>query len=242
VPATESATIPWKRLTAEGAAIVASILLAFAIDAWYGNTVNRALGADYEQRLASELAQIRVNLEELSRNADRSREYTVEAISILSGQGGSDDPRDLVAALYNAGRDYTRPFVMATYEDLVSTGRLGLLEDTDRREAIQRAYAHVDDLDRWREPYRDEYVIGLRSRVSQDIVNEIRDSCTDISAIDWECPTANIDLRSAQLSTQNLPINESIGLLELRRQGLFTLELTVGRAIEAVDVALTHLN
>jgi len=29
--------IPWKRLSVEAAAIVASILLAFAIDAWWGD-------------------------------------------------------------------------------------------------------------------------------------------------------------------------------------------------------------
>jgi hypothetical protein len=37
----ESQIIPWKRLSVEAAAIVASILLAFAIDAWWD---------DYQQR------------------------------------------------------------------------------------------------------------------------------------------------------------------------------------------------
>ena len=34
---TETQSIPWKRLSVEAAAIVASILLAFAIDAWWGD-------------------------------------------------------------------------------------------------------------------------------------------------------------------------------------------------------------
>jgi hypothetical protein len=35
---TETQNIPWKRLSVEAAAIVASILLAFAIDAWWGDS------------------------------------------------------------------------------------------------------------------------------------------------------------------------------------------------------------
>ena len=34
---TETQNIPWKRLSVEAAAIVASILLAFTIDAWWGD-------------------------------------------------------------------------------------------------------------------------------------------------------------------------------------------------------------
>ena len=37
----ESQTIPWKRLAIEASAIVGSILLAFAIDAWWDESQNR---------------------------------------------------------------------------------------------------------------------------------------------------------------------------------------------------------
>jgi hypothetical protein len=37
----EARRLPWRRIIAEGLAIVASILLAFAIDAWWGR-VNQA--------------------------------------------------------------------------------------------------------------------------------------------------------------------------------------------------------
>ena len=39
---TETQKISWKRLAVEAAAIVASILLAFAIDAWWENRQDRA--------------------------------------------------------------------------------------------------------------------------------------------------------------------------------------------------------
>ena len=45
---TETKTVPWKRLSIEAAAIVASILLAFAIDAWWEE---RALRIEEQQVL-----------------------------------------------------------------------------------------------------------------------------------------------------------------------------------------------
>jgi hypothetical protein len=56
---TETQNIPWKRITVEAAAIVGSILLAFAIDAWWNDHQNRAeerrvlvgLKSEFEQNL-----------------------------------------------------------------------------------------------------------------------------------------------------------------------------------------------
>ena len=48
----ESQDIPWRRIFAEGAAIVAGILLAFAIDAWWDDQVE----IKEEQRLLAALA------------------------------------------------------------------------------------------------------------------------------------------------------------------------------------------
>ena len=56
--------IPWPRIAAESAAIIASILLAFWIDAWWEGRQQSAPGAEYEDRIASELVG---NLEQLHR-------------------------------------------------------------------------------------------------------------------------------------------------------------------------------
>ena len=55
----EQQNIQWKRLTVEAAAIVGSILLAFAIDAWWADRQDRAeeqriflgLKSEFEQNL-----------------------------------------------------------------------------------------------------------------------------------------------------------------------------------------------
>jgi hypothetical protein len=47
--------IPWKRLTAEGAAIVVSILLAFWIDAWWDDRAERTLVRESLEAIEVEL-------------------------------------------------------------------------------------------------------------------------------------------------------------------------------------------
>ncbi len=42
---TETQYVPWKRLSVEAAAIVASILFAFAIDAWWEERLERRVEA-----------------------------------------------------------------------------------------------------------------------------------------------------------------------------------------------------
>ena len=43
--------IPWKRLVVEGAAIVASILLAFAIDAWWQDRSDQLRVTEYIEQV-----------------------------------------------------------------------------------------------------------------------------------------------------------------------------------------------
>ena len=63
-------SVPWLRIGAESVAIIASILLAFAIDSWNDRRVDRALEADYLQRIGDELRDAKAALESILRSAD----------------------------------------------------------------------------------------------------------------------------------------------------------------------------
>lgn len=58
-----SANIPWKRHAVEGAAIVISILLAFAIDAWWEERGDRQAEVLLLQRLQADFLEIKAGLE-----------------------------------------------------------------------------------------------------------------------------------------------------------------------------------
>ena len=71
---TRNEKIPWKRISVEAAAIVASILLAFAIDAWWSA---RQLAVQ-EQEI---IAQLRAELEFNERMLDEHRRLQLNIIA-----------------------------------------------------------------------------------------------------------------------------------------------------------------
>ncbi len=60
----ESQAIPWKRLSAEGAAIVVSILLAFWIDAWWDARNDLAEEREILVGLEAEFVDLRARLDQ----------------------------------------------------------------------------------------------------------------------------------------------------------------------------------
>lgn len=124
--------IPWKRLLAEGAAIVASILLAFAIDAWWQDRSDQI-------RLNEYLWQVRAD------TLDNQRRLT-EALQLEKGQLGAVE--EILVALrspepmtLDSAREWTQVepgFIW--YSDprlldgainaLVATGEINLVKNT----------------------------------------------------------------------------------------------------------------
>lgn len=66
---TDTRKVPWKRISVEAVAIVGSILLAFAIDAWW----------DERQVAAAQRAQMRALLEEF-KEARSQLEFQVQGL------------------------------------------------------------------------------------------------------------------------------------------------------------------
>ena len=55
--------IPWKRIGVEAAAIVVSILLAFAIDAWWAERINQSRSEGQLRALAIEFGEVESHLQ-----------------------------------------------------------------------------------------------------------------------------------------------------------------------------------
>ncbi len=120
--------IPWKRILVEAAAIVASILLAFAIDAWWETRREDDLATSYIDRLKTD---IEVDLDayevtvEWSAAMDTSSMYILD---IYRGKDPTSETYDLfIYHMFRATWNMRGRTSSETYEDLVSTGNLGLL-------------------------------------------------------------------------------------------------------------------
>jgi hypothetical protein len=130
---TESRLIPWKRIAVEAAAIVASILLAFAIDAWWDERNERNEESEVLLGLKSEFSRYR---DEMSESIDifaNNRVLTAELI--IATRKGSWDSKTLdIDAAMNAIYDpKSHDFGGGVLDALINSGRLEIISDYDLR-------------------------------------------------------------------------------------------------------------
>ncbi len=116
----ESNRIPWLRISAEGAAIIASILLAFAIDAWWdGVQADR----DTQEILDAVLVEMESNLTSLQDSITHHEEI-VDAIKIALEQTS-------IAGLLDEAVIDVEVFEPSTgaLDTLIVTGMLGAIDE-----------------------------------------------------------------------------------------------------------------
>jgi hypothetical protein len=126
-------TIPWKRIAVEAAAIVASILLAFAIDAWWEDRQTRIDEQQFLLGLRSEFATNREILgSELSAHL-KSLESLEDILTLIEG-GQTDDARlTALAALDEMQAPRTIDLGNGTLNALLSSGRVEILQNRELR-------------------------------------------------------------------------------------------------------------
>ncbi len=138
---TANEKIPWKRLSVEAAAIVGSILLAFAIDAWWAEKLERIAEREELSRLYDEFASNYERLDSwvsdggtvyLQREAALSVSETLDAAL----KGGSETV--LLPDLQIAEIIQTPTFEAETsvFDSLVRSGRIEIIENREIVKAI----------------------------------------------------------------------------------------------------------
>ena len=136
--------IPWKRLYVEAAAIVASILLAFAIDAWWEDRQERVLEQQY---LASLKADFQADIEELDDAialAKSRAQLGRLLISSIDQDRVEGDPNEFIWAVYSSFLLNYPSYTRATINDLLSTGDLQLLQDANLKAAVAEYYTDIE--------------------------------------------------------------------------------------------------
>jgi len=128
--------IPWRRLSVEAAAIVSSILLAFAIDAWWDERKDRI---DEKEVLESLLVEFQTNKDEVA-SVILAHETAVHSVATLMELGqdeilalSTDEVQQHIQMLANPR---TFDAVRGSIDALTSSGSLGILRDHELREAL----------------------------------------------------------------------------------------------------------
>lgn len=134
------------RLLAEGALIVVSILLAFAIDAWWEDSRERADERATLQDLRQEFQQ---NRTELGRTMGLHREAagSLQALSEMSDAEVRALPPDRVLRFHiDLVRSNTFDDRIGTLDGLITSGRLGIIRSDEVRSLLGLWKGTVDDL------------------------------------------------------------------------------------------------
>jgi len=139
--------IPWPRIFADGAIIVASILLALWVDAWWTDRQDAIEERAFLIPLRAETVQL---LEDLAKNRTRAQaiQASTTILANLSLQGATPDQADEVDLLF---RDFmwhvNASFADApVLESLFFTGDFELISNSDLRREIVEARVRLNRL------------------------------------------------------------------------------------------------
>lgn len=143
---TEYQRIPWSRVAVEGSAIVASILLAFAIDAWWDDRKERASDIVHLQGVLEELESHQVLLAEAITSHRLTVDLGYELFELLSpNQTGAEKRRttEVIDLMFNFYR-INAPF--GSVQTAMSAGAIPRMTDVELASDIANWPTTIDDL------------------------------------------------------------------------------------------------
>lgn len=169
----------WADFFAEILIVVVGVFLGIQAANWNDDRLEREEGRLFAERLA---ADIRKDLD--SRRAlvsyyeavIKSAEQTVKRLNSES----IDDPEAFVVDAYRA-TEYNRISpTRATFDEIVSTGNLGLLPASARQAGIIEYYAYDNSLVARQAVVASPYRLRVRSTLPHDVQVAIRATCSDL--------------------------------------------------------------
>lgn len=146
---TESRIIPWKTITVEAVAIVMSILLAFAIDAWWAEKKDGDVERVALLALRSDFVESREQLAWVLRSLESARTDFARFQSITTTELIEIDPKAIRSFLTALVKNHTFDPVTATLDALANDGRLGLISDAQLLAQLsiwQRKLDNIEDI------------------------------------------------------------------------------------------------
>ena len=155
----KSTVIPWKRITAEGAAIVLSILLAFAIDAKWQDYLARV---EEHSILSSIKAELDANLATIDKQLSYHNAMNAVIKRLFDASDGILDlsPTVLDSHIHEVSFWSRSGFNTGTINSLSQGGKLSIVADTELRSELtdlQSLYRWVDEMERQEELFTRHY-------------------------------------------------------------------------------------
>lgn len=148
-----NSALPWSRILAEGVVIVVSILLAFAIDAWWDRSQDRAREQAYLRLLETDLTATLENNARFSANADATDRVNAQLVQAYYKPlvPPADSLRRWLAMVSQGG--WVVQPRLGTAQSLVSSGDLALIRGDSLKLAIRDYLTNMNAFEGFEEQY-----------------------------------------------------------------------------------------
>jgi len=169
----------WTAVALDFFIVVVGVFIGIQVANWNEARGDRALGEDYVQRLTADLERDFVATSDILNYYQAVRDSIVEADRLLSTDDG--DARQLVIAAYRASEFASTPPNRATWDQIVSSGHLGLLPDgavgSDLSEYYTFDESNAATIGRVE---GSSYRQAVRMIIPLDVQIAIREGCSDV--------------------------------------------------------------
>lgn len=202
----------WPRLVGEFLVIVVGVLVALAVDSWVGAAADRRLEREYLERL---LVDVESDLVQYDFVADVSAAGTAYVDSLLSpGLITELEPDRLVGAVFVASRERHPNPVRPTFQELVSSGRIGVIRSRRVRTALVEYEEAITQTERFWDELSSPLGAWVRSRVPPPIERAWANACGEVRPVadriaqamvacrfdlgDWDAAELRRDLQTSE--------------------------------------------
>ena len=139
--------IQWQTIAVEAAAIVVSILLAFAIDAWWAGKRENDVEQEALQALRSDFILSREQMGQVLRSLKGAREDFAIFQSASPAELNEFNADAIQLTLTGLSKNHTFDQVTATLDALANDGRLGLISDPELLRNLSKWRRELDNID-----------------------------------------------------------------------------------------------
>ena len=144
----------WRYAIGEFAIVVLGVLTALWVENWNSERKDRQLEAEYVVALLDDLSKDEFALERNLTITEELVAYIQRTLEIMDGSFEPADAQEIVFAASNASRYTFAAQSRDTYDDLLSTGNLRIIEDDAVRSSISGYYSDWDFRAQWRDNWR----------------------------------------------------------------------------------------
>jgi len=146
--------LDWSYAVGELIIVTLGVLIALGISQWQQDLEDRELELEYVERLIQDLTLDIAAVSSIMKETEARAGYGRIILAAYDSKRRVNSPTDFVRAV-EFGDYFSYPsYSTTTIDDLMSTGNLRLIQNTELKEAISRYYSTIKWTEQFRELYR----------------------------------------------------------------------------------------